>query len=573
MKRFFSLIVFIICVFLFVACDKATTYEIKNSDLSGKGTLSDPYKLSLEVEDNTRISFSVTDDKELSFELGNKENGQFVNSDSDGVIEVLKDASTNEFQINSLDMGESVLRFFIDESEVFVEVTVTEGEEVVVDFTKNLKVLAIGNSFSDDAMEYFYDIAEDYGVENIVLGNLYVGGASLQLHFSNSQANSKSYEYRKNVDGTWVTTNDSTLIDGITDEDWDIITLQQRSGISGMDTSYDPYLDLLVSYVNQHKTNENAKLVWHMTWAYQQNSDHAEFVNYNRNQISMYTEITRVVKEIVLSNQEINIVIPAGTAIQNLRTSFYGDTLTRDGYHLSYTAGRYIAGLTYFAAITGLSIDDIEFTPSDMSEYSVGAIKEAVNNSIEKPYEVTNSTFTEVQTRDDSFGSHAQLNYGSASNIQWNDELEAWVLAKTPGLESAAHYHLDTPTMGSSYEFSADILLENPTNNAGEFVIELLDANNNAIRIVLRHENSKYVVFTDMRRQTSFSGYVKLSEFTTYDDYVNIKIVNTDDQYKFYLNETLVYDNLIDIGDTHVILGTVQTGALVKNIYSEVYSN
>ena len=40
---------------------------------------------------------------------------------------------------------------------------------------KSLKILAIGNSFSTDSMQYLNQIAKCAGVETIVLGNLYYG--------------------------------------------------------------------------------------------------------------------------------------------------------------------------------------------------------------------------------------------------------------------------------------------------------------------------------------------------------------------------------------------------------------
>ncbi len=60
-----------------------------------------------------------------------------------------------------------------------------------------LKVLAIGNSFSEDAIEnYLYDLAKASGKE-IIIGNLYIGGAPLSLHVENAQANKNAYSYRK----------------------------------------------------------------------------------------------------------------------------------------------------------------------------------------------------------------------------------------------------------------------------------------------------------------------------------------------------------------------------------------
>ena len=145
-----------------------------------------------------------------------------------------------------------------------------------------------------------------------------------------------------------------------------------------------------------------------MTWAYQQDSTHSSFPNYNNDQMTMYNMIISTVKECIDPNK-FDIIIPCATSIQNARTSFMGDTLTRDGYHLDLTIGRYIAGLTWFASITNSSIDNIVYNPSvgtinaDMME----AAKEAVVNAIKTPYAVTNSTYTtgtrpETETLDPS---------------------------------------------------------------------------------------------------------------------------------------------------------------------------
>jgi len=55
-----------------------------------------------------------------------------------------------------------------------------------------LKVLAIGNSFSEDAIEnYLYDLAKTSN-KKMVIGNLYIGGASLELHVKNATDDKES---------------------------------------------------------------------------------------------------------------------------------------------------------------------------------------------------------------------------------------------------------------------------------------------------------------------------------------------------------------------------------------------
>ncbi|MDR3194701.1 MAG: hypothetical protein LBT76_05360 [Tannerella sp.] len=43
-----------------------------------------------------------------------------------------------------------------------------------------LKILGIGNSFTDDGMQYLPDLLESAGIENVTLGKLSLGGCSLE---------------------------------------------------------------------------------------------------------------------------------------------------------------------------------------------------------------------------------------------------------------------------------------------------------------------------------------------------------------------------------------------------------
>ncbi len=56
-----------------------------------------------------------------------------------------------------------------------------------------ISILAIGNSFSNDATYYLNDILEASGVENRVV-NLYIGGCSLERHWQNIEGNKREYQ-------------------------------------------------------------------------------------------------------------------------------------------------------------------------------------------------------------------------------------------------------------------------------------------------------------------------------------------------------------------------------------------
>ena len=111
----------------------------------------------------------------------------------------------------------------------------------------------------------------------------------------------------------------------------------------------------------------------------------------------MYNAIVDTVQSLVVGNWNIEGYLPSGTAIQNLRTSYLGDTLTRDTYHLSYDIGRYTAALVWYKQLFGADLTDLTVVPQKYPTVAqhLDAIKEAVNNAIETPFEVTPSTFTE----------------------------------------------------------------------------------------------------------------------------------------------------------------------------------
>lgn len=250
-----------------------------------------------------------------------------------------------------------------------------------------LKILAIGNSFSMDTMEYVWNIADSVGVPYIELGHLYISGCNLKTHLYNIRLNEPNYEYYFNDSGIWEMSADYTIESAVTGNNWDFISLQQASGLSGEKESYSDLLPMISEL--KKIMPESAQLVWNMTWAYQQDSTHGDFIKYGNDQTVMYNAICKAVQECVKPVEDIKTIIPNGTAVQNVRKTSIGDTLTRDGYHLSYGLGRYIAGLTYFSALTGMNVDNIEFMPSGVTEEQKNTVVTCVKNAILTPYEVT----------------------------------------------------------------------------------------------------------------------------------------------------------------------------------------
>lgn len=255
-----------------------------------------------------------------------------------------------------------------------------------------IKVLAIGNSFSEDGIEnYLYDLALNTD-KKMVIGNLYIGGAPLSLHVQNTRENAKNYEYRKTkLDGKKVIIKDVGILQALQDENWDYVSFQQASPLSGQYKVIMTSLPELMNYVRKNISSET-HFVYHQTWAYQHDSNHEGFANYNHDQLNMYEAIADVSKKL----SELGVfkyIIPAGTAIQNARTSSLGDHLTRDGYHLQLDYGRFTAACTWYETLFQEDVRENTYKPDKVTELQAKIAKQAAHQAVRKPNKISRIKF------------------------------------------------------------------------------------------------------------------------------------------------------------------------------------
>ena len=235
---------------------------------------------------------------------------------------------------------------------------------------KVIKVLSVGNSFSQDAVEqYLHELGMEEGY-NIVIGNLFIGGCSLERHVNNIRKDASAYDYRKiGLDGKKVHHKNMSISNALAEEEWDYVSLQQASSLSGVYQTYETFLPELYGYVKE-RVGKHCKILFHQTWAYAQNCRNSGFKKYGSNQMEMYRSIVETVKK---AGKLVKFyrVVPSGTAIQNARTSFIGDYMNRDGSHLDIGVGRYTAACTWFEVLTGKSVLGNAFIPKNISsEYA-----------------------------------------------------------------------------------------------------------------------------------------------------------------------------------------------------------
>lgn len=112
---------------------------------------------------------------------------------------------------------------------------------------KTYNILAIGNSFSEDATYYLHKIASAAGIDTKVV-NLYIGGCPLERHWQNLESGEPGYMYQLNGSHT---ERYVSIQEALAEEEWDYIVTQQASHDSGWAETYEPFLGLLTEYVKE----------------------------------------------------------------------------------------------------------------------------------------------------------------------------------------------------------------------------------------------------------------------------------------------------------------------------------
>ena len=218
-----------------------------------------------------------------------------------------------------------------------------------------IRVLCIGNSFSWDAVEQELVPLCDAENVQVEIHNLYYGGCSLQQHAQFLLKDTAAYSHRVCTNACPRIIKDTvSLRQALKDGEYDYISFQQASHDSGIRSTYEPWLSMLIDSVRAYQPN--AQLCWMETWAYSRDAKHPVFPRYHNNQQEMYDSIRSCLKSEIINHNAHRLVIPCGSAIQLARATKLGDSLCRDGYHLNYEYGRYTAACVWYEILTGKDV-------------------------------------------------------------------------------------------------------------------------------------------------------------------------------------------------------------------------
>lgn len=249
-----------------------------------------------------------------------------------------------------------------------------------------LKILSIGNRFSEDAQRYLHGIAESFG-KKIYNENICIEDSSLEDHYNNMISDSPAYKLIRHG----VSTSEMVSIkEALEETDWDYVTLQQVSTRSFVVDSYYPFVKELSAYVRKYAPG--AKILLHETWSYEKEKLPKKFTK-TRDMFSRIERITRFVANDIGAHG----VIPAGEALERLKDLGY--PVHSDGKHASKGLGRYALALTWCEYLFG--IDSRECTFSDFDVDVPKSWAESARECVHKTIEAKGACYCPFVTSSD----------------------------------------------------------------------------------------------------------------------------------------------------------------------------
>ncbi len=239
-----------------------------------------------------------------------------------------------------------------------------------------MNILAIGNSFSQDATTYLYRLAKADGVD-ITVVNLYIGGCSLERHYNNIMADAPEYDLQFNGVSTKVKVS---IRQALISRKWDIVVTQQCSPKCTVYGSYQPYLNKLAEYIRFYAPT--AELVIHQTWAYERDSARLNTLMGYSDPECMYRDLRDAYDKAAEAIGGARL-LPCGEAF--IRLYRRGIKHHRDTFHASYGLGRYTLALVWYETLLGRPAigNALREFDEEITEEGIRAAQECAHEAVE----------------------------------------------------------------------------------------------------------------------------------------------------------------------------------------------
>lgn len=187
-------------------------------------------------------------------------------------------------------------------------------------FAKELKVLAIGNSFSASAVRSLPKVTASVPGCRLILTGASIGGCSLERHWNEWCKAEKDPKYTPYGVSFWDTADLSqktnkrgNVNELLKNNKYDIITIQQNSANSWKYETYQPYAEKLIEVIKKYQPQ--AEIVIQQTWSYR--CDSRRLKSWKINNTVMYNKLNEAYGKLAKANGF--RMIPTGYAVQIFR--------------------------------------------------------------------------------------------------------------------------------------------------------------------------------------------------------------------------------------------------------------
>jgi hypothetical protein len=280
------------------------------------------------------------------------------------------------------------------------------------------KVLAIGNSFTENATVYLPELIS-MGKADLTICKMTLGGCSLEKHWNlvkqcDLLPDVKPYARRIIGAESMEETVPSTLREALVLDKWDWVVLQQVSHDSWKKETYQPFFDQLINLAKE--LAPQAKPIIHQTWAYRVDAPLLKV--WEISQEIMYARLKENYDELV--QQYGCPILPSGYAMQQARAIFKyepdpnynfadpkpldlpdqskslivgyrwrtGNTpsgnaeLTMDERHAN-AKGCYLANAIWYEMFTGKPIADNPFHPEEITDEEITILQQVAHEAVQ----------------------------------------------------------------------------------------------------------------------------------------------------------------------------------------------
>lgn len=277
--------------------------------------------------------------------------------------------------------------FAIEELQAHDEVTMPYNGMPLPQNPTELKLLAIGNSFTNNTLGRVKAMLESMGLDDkFTCGITYAAGESLAAEVTafDNDTSIGTLTYRKQG-GEAVTVQNITPKQALDYDDWDVIMLQQASADSADLSSYSN-LVALVDRIRVYSKNR-PKIIFNLTWALSNSTGQSYGGKYN-----MYLELMKVAKYLHY-NLDMDIVNPLYQAFQQVQNDAVSegmaDLLDISGYHAN-DYGQVVAAMAFIESVVGVcfnkSIRSVTYRDDYLTNENADALIQCVRTACAHPF-------------------------------------------------------------------------------------------------------------------------------------------------------------------------------------------